>query len=196
MPLIRVFDLGNVLLFVDESIFFQKLRGRCRAGAALEEEFAERYERARINRGGDFRALHEELVRDLDLSLGFEEFREAWNDIFELNPPMLEVVKQSPRPRFLLSNTNSPHVVWIRERYPEIFPLFDACVLSSDVGMRKPEAGVYRYVQSLSGEEPERHVFIDDIPEFVEGARAVGWHGIVFRGVEDCLERLAALEAG
>jgi len=46
----------------------------------------------------------------------------------------------------------------------------------------------------LSGAAPERHVFIDDIPEFVEGARTVGWHGIVFRGVEDCLSELAEVE--
>jgi len=193
VPLIRVFDLGNVLLFVNEGIFFDKLRPRCRT-ERLEEEFAQRYDRARISRGGDFAAFYEELVRDLGLSMGFEEFRAAWNDIFELNPPMLEVVKQSPRPRYLLSNTNEPHVEWIREHYPQIFPLFDRCVLSNEVGMRKPEAGIYRHVQSLSGAAPERHVFIDDIPEFVQGARTVGWHGIVFRGVEDCLRELAEAE--
>jgi len=194
MALIRVFDLGNVLLFVKNALFFERVRPRCRPGCRLDETFPEYYDRARIDRGGDFEALHEELVRDLGLNMDCRELRDAWNDIFAPNPPMLEVVRESPRPRYLLSNTNAPHVEWIRERYPEIFPLFDGCVLSNEVGVRKPDAAIYRHVESLSGEPAERHVFIDDIPEFVAGARAVGWQAIQFQGAEDCLKRLAALE--
>jgi HAD superfamily hydrolase (TIGR01509 family) len=196
MALIRVFDLGNVLLFVKNALFFERVRPRCRPGCRLEEAFPEYYDRARIDRGGDFEALHEELVRDLGLKMDCDELREAWNDIFAPNPPMLEVVRESPRPRYLLSNTNAPHVEWIRERYPDIFPLFDGCVLSNEVGVRKPDAAIYRHVESLSGQPAERHVFIDDIPEFVAGARAVGWQAIQFQGVEDCLKRLAAMDGG
>ena len=196
MALIRVFDLGNVLLFVKEALFFERVRPRCRHGCRLEETFREYYDRARIDRGGDFEALHEELVRDLELSMDCDELREAWNDIFAPNPPMLEVVRESPRPRYLLSNTNAPHVQWIRERYPDIFTLFDGCVLSNEVRVRKPEAAIYRHVESLSGEPAERHVFIDDVPEFVAGARAVGWQAIHFQGEDDCLKRLAALDGG
>lgn len=196
MALIRVFDLGNVLLFVKEALFFERVRPRCRPGCRLEETFREYYDRARIDRGGDFDALHEELVRELELSMDCDELREAWNDIFAPNPPMLEVVRESPRPRYLLSNTNAPHVQWIRERYPDIFTLFDGCVLSNEVRVRKPEAAIYRHVESLSGEPAERHVFIDDVPEFVAGARAVGWQAIHFQGAEDCLKRLAALDGG
>ena len=195
MPLIRVFDLGNVLLFVNEALFFERVRPRCRPGCRLEETFPEYYDRARIDRDGDFEALHDELVRDLGLSMDCGELREAWNDIFTPNPPMLEVVRASPRPRYLLSNTNAPHVEWIRESYPDIFPLFDGCVLSNEVGVRKPDPAAYRHVESLSGEPAKRHVFIDDVPEFVAGAQAVGWQAIHFQGVEDCLKQLAELES-
>ncbi len=195
MPLIRVFDLGNVLLFVNEDLFFRRLRARCPADIDLEGAFVDYYDRARIDRGGDFAAVYRALVKDIGLQMDFDEFTLAWNDIFTPNPPMLEVVRNSPRPRYLLSNTNEPHVTWIGERYPNICPLFDGCVLSYEVGVRKPDPAIYRRVESLSGASPEQHVFVDDVPRFVEGARAVGWHAIHFRGVDDCLARLAALDA-
>jgi len=194
MPLIRVFDLGNVLLLFNEALFFERVRQRCRFGSRLEETFPEYHDRARLDRGGDFETLYEELVRDFGLNMTHEEFRDAWNDIFMPNPPMLQVVRESPRPRYLLSNTNAPHVQWIRERYPDVFPLFDGCVLSNEVGVRKPEPQIYRFVESLSKAPAHDHVFIDDVPEFVAGARAVGWRAIQFTGVDDCVKRLAALD--
>lgn len=193
MPLIHVFDLGNVLLFVNEAIFIERIRPNCRPRIALERAFSRLYERARIDRGGDFGSLHATLVKELDLTMEIEELREAWNDIFTPNTPMLDVVRQSPRPRFLLSNTNEPHVTWIREKYPEIFPLFDACIFSNELGVRKPQAEIYRHVESLSGEPPHRHVFVDDVPEFVEGAKAVGWQAIRFVDTENYLRRLGKL---
>jgi len=157
------------------------------------ELFKQHYEQAAVDRGGDFDSLHPLLVSEAGLAMTLEEFRLAWNDIFTLNPPMLEVVEQSPRPRILLSNTNEPHATWIREQYPEVFPLFDECVLSHEVGMRKPEVAIYRRVEAITGRRPEEHVFVDDRPRNIEGARAAGWQGIEFREVEDCRRRLAAL---
>jgi putative hydrolase of the HAD superfamily len=196
MSLIHVFDLGNVLVFVHEEWFLDKLRASCRPGAPVEQVFREHYERARVDRGGEFDSLHPLLVRDLGLTMSREELRLAWQDTFSLNPPMLEVVGELPRPRFMLSNTNAPHVKWIEERWPEVFALFDRCVFSHEVGMRKPELGIFRHVESLSGEPAERHVFIDDLPEHIAGARAAGWQAFQFRGVEDCRRRLAGLGGG
>lgn len=195
MSLIRVFDLGNVLIFVNEGLFFKRLHPHCRAKGDLQTAFAEEYDRARIDRGGDFVAFHRRLLKVIGLQMDLDEFTYAWNDIFTPNPPMLEVVRDSPRPRYLLSNTNEPHVKWIQERYPDVFPMFDGCVLSNEVGVRKPDAAVYRHVESLSGARPDAHVFVDDVLEYAEAARAVGWHAVHFRGTDDCLERLAALDA-
>ena len=193
MPLIHVFDLGDVLLFVHLERFFGSLRERSRPGAPVVELFRQHFEQAAVDRGGDFDRLHPLLVSEAGLTMTLEEFRRAWNDMFTRNPPMLELVEQSPRPRILLSNTNEPHVTWIREQYPEVFPLFDECVLSHEVGMRKPEVAIYRRVEAITGRRPEEHVFVDDKLRNIEGARAAGWQGIEFREVEDCRRRLAAL---
>jgi HAD superfamily hydrolase (TIGR01509 family) len=196
MPLIHVFDLGNVLLFVHEDLFYRRMRPRCGYDGPLEKAFNAQYERARIDRGGDFREFHNALVRDMALEMSFDEFRLMWNDIFTPNPPMLEVVREAPRPRVLLSNTNEPHVAWIREHYPDIFPLFDQCVFSNEVGRRKPEKAIFRHVELLTGEPPERHVFVDDVPAYVEAARAAGWQAIQYRDPAQVRRRLAELSAG
>lgn len=68
-------------------------------------------------------------------------------------------------------------------RYPtELFDeLFDATVISAEVGMRKPEERIFRHTVELFGEEPEACVFIDDIVHNVEAAQALGIGGIHHR---------------
>jgi len=191
--LVCVFDLGNVLLFVHEERFFDKLRAGCGPGAPVMEVFFQHFADAGVDLGGDFDSLHPLLVRDLALTMSLEELRVAWNDIFTPNPPMLDLVRELPRPRVMLSNTNKPHITWIRERFPDILALFDHCVFSCQVGLRKPDLGVFRHVESLTGRPPEQHVFVDDAAENVAAAIAAGWQSFQFQGTEDCRGRLAAL---
>ncbi len=180
----HVFDLGNVLIFVHEERFYRKLEAACDRGSPVREAFFAAFDEADVGRGGDFEAIHPALVREAGLQLTADEFRLAWNDIFTRNPPMLELLHAIPRPRVLLSNTCAPHVAWIKERFPEVLPRFDHCVLSNEVGLLKPEAAIYRHVESLTGLPPERHLFTDDLAQNVEGARACGWQGHQFREVE------------
>jgi FMN phosphatase YigB (HAD superfamily) len=193
MPLIHVFDLGNVLLRYDYGLFLGRIRGRCREQAAIEETIAELYRQSGIGRGAEFELFYQAVVRSLGLDMPLPEFRLAWSDIFSRNEPVLEIVSQTPRPRFLLSNTDACHVAWIEQRFPEVFPVFDACVLSNQVGAEKPDPAIYRQVERLSGAPPDHHLFIDDMPPFVWAARQLGWRAIQFTGVEDLVRELAAL---
>jgi HAD superfamily hydrolase (TIGR01509 family) len=192
-PLVHVFDLGDVLIFVHEDRFFRKLRGACRPSAPAPDIFREAFDRAAVDRGGEFDRLHPLLVREAGLTMSLQELRLAWNDIFSPNRRMIEFVSQAPQPRLLLSNTNEPHVAWFREHYAELLALFDHCIFSNEVGMRKPDLAIFRQVESRSGRPPGEHVLIDDMPQHVAGARAAGWHAIQFRGVQDCQQHLAAL---
>jgi putative hydrolase of the HAD superfamily len=74
----------------------------------------------------------------------------------------------------LLSNS------WGGTGYPrELFPeLFDAVVISSEVGMRKPEERIFRHAAELLGLAPEECVFIDDIEANVLAARTLGLAGL------------------
>jgi HAD superfamily hydrolase (TIGR01509 family) len=61
----------------------------------------------------------------------------------------------------------------------ELCTLFDTVVLSSEVGMVKPEASIYELTAANLGLQVGECVMIDDIPINVDGARSIGMEGIV-----------------
>jgi epoxide hydrolase-like predicted phosphatase len=72
-------------------------------------------------------------------------------------------------------------------------PLFDAIVLSGEVGVMKPDPRIYRIALERLEAQPGQAVFIDDFQHNVDGARAVGMHGIRFRSPSQLVAELDAL---
>jgi len=74
----------------------------------------------------------------------------------------------------LLSNS------WGCDEYPRAdFPgLFDTVVISGEVGMRKPEEGIFLHATRALGLPPQECVFIDDIEANVAAAVACGMTGL------------------
>ena len=58
--------------------------------------------------------------------------------------------------------------------------IFDAMVISAEVGLVKPDLRIYRLALAKLGAQPEESVFIDDVAINVEAARSVGMSGIIF----------------
>lgn len=81
------------------------------------------------------------------------------------------------------------------ERELGIHHLFDDIVCSAEVGMAKPESGVYLLSAERLGLEPDECVFVDDLDTNVEAARKVGMQGVLFRvdKGDDLRTQLAAL---
>jgi len=71
--------------------------------------------------------------------------------------------------------------------------LFDAVVISGDVGMHKPEPEIFRLGAEKIGVPPEECVFVDDLRENCAGAEAVGMTAILHRGPESTLPELERL---
>jgi epoxide hydrolase-like predicted phosphatase len=71
--------------------------------------------------------------------------------------------------------------------------LFDAVVISGDVGMHKPEPEIFRLGAERIGVAPEDCVFVDDLRENCAGAEAVGMKAILHRGPEGTLPQLEEL---
>jgi putative hydrolase of the HAD superfamily len=89
----------------------------------------------------------------------------------------------------LLSNS------WGVADYPRhLFPgMFDAVVISGEVGMRKPEERIFRHVAGLLGLEPEQCVFVDDLETNVTAAEAIGMTGVLHRDPLATVARLGEL---
>lgn len=62
---------------------------------------------------------------------------------------------------------------------------FDVTVFSCDHRLVKPEPSIYRLCLERLGALPDQCLFLDDVPENVEGARAVGIAALLFTTVEE-----------
>jgi epoxide hydrolase-like predicted phosphatase len=71
--------------------------------------------------------------------------------------------------------------------------LFDAIVISGDVGLHKPEPEIYLLAAEKIGVPPEDCVFVDDLRENCAGAAAVGMAAILHRGSDKTLPELEHL---
>jgi putative hydrolase of the HAD superfamily len=78
----------------------------------------------------------------------------------------------------LLSNS------WGDDRYDreQLAELFDAWVISGEVGLRKPDPAIYELAAERLGLPPEACVFVDDLPGNLKPARALGMATVVHRG--------------
>lgn len=107
-------------------------------------------------------------------------------------PDMVEVVRRAKWHGLrtaLLSNS------WSCEAYDRTgwSDMFDAAVISGEVGMRKPEPEIYLHTASLVGVEPRQCVFVDDLEGNVRGAVRVGMIGVHHVNVATTIEELTAL---
>src|SRR5215469_2745953 len=82
------------------------------------------------------------------------------------------------------------------ERMRELFrDLFDAVVISAEVGMRKPEPRIFLHAARLLGLPPEACIFIDDIQANVAAAEELGFTGVLHAAADGTAERVTELLA-
>jgi putative hydrolase of the HAD superfamily len=74
-----------------------------------------------------------------------------------------------------------------RSRFAE---LFDAVVISGEIGIRKPAPEIYALAAERLGREPERCVFVDDLAGNLKPARAIGMATVLHRDAETTLAEL------
>jgi len=88
----------------------------------------------------------------------------------------------------ILSNSVGSEAVYDRDGLAE---LFDDWVISSEVGLRKPEPAIYELAAERLGVPPEQCVYVDDLPPNLKTARALGMATVLHRG--DAAATLAEL---
>jgi glucose-1-phosphatase len=126
---------------------------------------------------------HRHLMRRLNLSLSYGDFRDAWNRVLdpELILPEALFLKLSARCRLaLLSNTDPIHAECLERRFG-FGRHFPVRIYSCQVGATKPSPTIYRAALQSLGVAASEAVYVDDIPEFVEAARRAGLDGICFK---------------
>jgi putative hydrolase of the HAD superfamily len=121
----------------------------------------------------------------LDMNVPFERFRELWSSIFlpeTIIPDQMLASLHARHRLLLLSNTDAIHYGWVMEKY-SIMRHFDHCVLSFELGLHKPEPGIYQEAIRQAGCAASEIFFTDDLAENIEGARLAGIDAVQFQSL-------------
>jgi epoxide hydrolase-like predicted phosphatase len=93
----------------------------------------------------------------------------------------------------LISNAWSGLRPWIASHKFE--DAFDVMVISSEVGIMKPDPRIFQYALEQLDVAPEEAVFVDDVIENVEAARQLGMQAIHFVLKREAINKLKLLLA-
>jgi glucose-1-phosphatase len=183
-PKTLLFDLGRVLIPFEFNRAYRamealtgletaEIRGRLAATTLFRQ-----FETGLMEQ----EAFAAEVMRVLDFKCGLAEFGGIWNSIFLPETLIPEAVIRDLQSRYRLivvSNTNQLHFEMLKNTYI-IFEYFYGFVLSYQVKAMKPDPLFYAAALRMAECLPEECVFIDDLPENVEGAKLAGFDGIIF----------------
>jgi len=171
-------DLGRVVIYFDNHIFFKKIAHYSPYSA---QEIAEKvhghldiiesFDSGKITPEEFYNRACEALKAKID----FDDFVPIYNDVFSLNPPVLQILKRlkSKYKLVLLSNTDVMRFSFIKKKFPEIF-IFDEYVLSYEIGFIKPHPQIFIQTLEKAQAKAEDCLFIDDREENVKKATSLG----------------------
>lgn len=199
-PSIRaiIFDFGNVIGFFDHRLGTARMARLL--GDSVDEEQV-----YRLYYGTDLEDRHERgLISSDEVLRQFKRhfhsphvdeqaLAQAFGEIFWPNPAVIDVIRRlPPHLRLVLgSNTNELHYRWFGPMFADVFERFAHLVLSFEIGCRKPEAKFYQECLAACGCSPNEALFLDDRPENVEGAKALGIRAVRY---DPSLDLAALLE--
>jgi glucose-1-phosphatase len=186
-----IFDYGGVIIDVDYNktkLEFEKLGVN-----NFDEQFSQMkqsplfdlLEKGKISEH-DFR---EEIRKQTGMPLTDEQIDAAWNAMLDgIREEKIHFLQHlyADYNTFLLSNTNFIHLKAITKYLLRTYgrvnldSIFNNVYYSCSLGMRKPEAAIFRKVIEANSLKPHETLFIDDSPQHVEGARNAGLKAMLY----------------
>jgi putative hydrolase of the HAD superfamily len=118
---------------------------------------------------------------------------EAFDAVYRPKPEMFSLIRgliNSGYSVALLSNTEMPCVDYFHKQG---YDFFDVLIFSCLEGTKKPQREIYELALVRLKCQPQQAVFIDDRPNCVKGALAVGLNTIWFESSEQTKRELARL---
>ena len=83
---------------------------------------------------------------------------------------------------------------WMPTRHGQYIndSVFDYIAYSQEIGLAKPTPASFQHVLDKLGVTAPEAIFVDDFPENIAAANALGLHGILFRPQDDVREAITA----
>ncbi|KAF9922178.1 hypothetical protein FBU30_007729 [Linnemannia zychae] len=183
-----IFDLGNVLLRLNQSATAEAFKA---LGATNFPTLSQHHNSEIIVNIETGKITPTEFRASIRSSIGLPDivtdvqFDAAWNAmLLDFPKGRLELMNtlrtEYGYKVYLLSNTNSIHIDYIDKiclkDYKEatLDPFFDKVYYSHDIGHRKPSKEAFEVILKDQGLAAGECLFLDDMPENVEAAKAAG----------------------
>jgi putative hydrolase of the HAD superfamily len=150
-------------------------------------------ERGRVSEAAFLERMADELEPSLGHRPQMHRFSEIYFEALEPNPPMIELMrelKRDYRMALLTNNVREWEPLW-RSMLP-VDELFELVVDSAFVGARKPEPRIYEITLERLGLPARACVFVDDVADNCDAARALGITAVHFRDSEQATAELRA----
>lgn len=183
---IPLFDLGNVLVRIDFSPFFDWLKSRSaeqngeRLRGLLSSSLFYDFEFGNVGR----KEFFERCSQLYGVKAEEAEFFRNFNAIFAGPiPEMPELLEEllAEGPVYCLSNTNEAHAEAFMREFPFLGNM-TKLFLSHEMRKRKPYPGIYRDIARELDIDPRSLCFFDDLEANVLGARKAGLEAHIFSG--------------
>ncbi len=188
-------DLGGVLLRTEDLSYRERWGARLNMGP---------WELARVifrSQAGLRASLGQASVDDVwlevqqELGLDDEQRELLREDFFagdQLDQTLVSFIRELKQKKVaigLISNAWPDTRDWL-ETHVKIADIFDHMVISSEIGIAKPDPRVYQIALEGLQMDPARAVFVDDFTENIEGAEAVGMRGLHFQDPQTVMQTL------
>ena len=188
-------DLGGVLLRTEDLSYRERWGERLNMGP---------WELARIifrSKSGLRASLGKGSVDDIwlevqqELGLDDEQRELLRVDFFagdQLDQTLISFIRELKQQQVaigLISNAWPDTREWL-ENHVKIADLFDHMVISSEIGLAKPDPRVYQLALEGLQMDPSHAVFVDDFIENIEGAEAMGMLGLHFQDPQVVMQTL------
>ena len=174
---IFLFDIGNVLCdFTYENFLntYEEISGKhVGMDGVVEEELYHAVERGDISD----QIYVDRMNQHYNTTWSVEDLIAAWQHIFTANIVGRSLFTHAVSvqvPVYTLSNIAAYHIEAINREWSGFLDQATGLFLSYRLGYRKPHPRIYEKVIEQLGVEPSSCFFIDDLPENIEAARAIG----------------------
>lgn len=181
-----IFDLGDVFIIDDLSMkkFFKITKINPKELEVASEKHFHKFDTAKI----DAIKFWNKIVKDLNLPKKGIYYSEMMTHFYskhaKINKRLESLVKKLKRKGYkiaILSNRPEPAVKVDREK--GWYDHFSDVVVSSEIGIRKPDKRIYKILLRRLKMRPEECVFVDNDSENLIPARSLGMKTILFKNV-------------
>jgi putative hydrolase of the HAD superfamily len=188
--------LDSFTTFQDSSGISLEALGRAMAAVAARDGANPLFEleTGRITEAQFLGSLARELTSQLGRQVELHSFGERYFAHLHPNEQMIDYMRslreQGLRLAICTNNVREWEGRW-RAMLP-IDEIFDVVVDSAFVGTRKPEPRIYEITLDRIDAAPDQAVFIDDVEDNVEAARALGIRSVWFRSSDQAITEIEA----